>query len=186
MQHTEGTIMNNEFNLERRRALKIFTGVTATGFIANGFVKTTPAIAAPTVIEPAVKELIQNKHFPEAILDCKLISRADVLRAHLLMHNKTQSDIVVNTIESRTISYDNTFLNLAKAYTGAYAKPMTIPANDRVMVRLNMESTLEPVIIDNNVMTMETQFLPFGSRVVDMKLIVRDGVAEVTRYSVMT
>lgn len=159
--------MNSKFNAERRRALKVISGVSASGFIAG-----TPTMAA----------VLRNEHTPGAVLDCKLISRADILRAHLLIHNKTKTDIVVNTIESQTIRYDDSFLNLARAYP----KSMTIPANDRVMVRLDMENTPEPMIIDNNVMAMDTQFLPLGSRVVDMKLIVRDGVAEVARYSVMT
>lgn len=159
--------MNTTFNSERRRALKIISGVTASGFIAS-----TPATAA----------LMESEHAFEAVLDCKLISRADILRAHLLMHNKSKSDVVVNTIESQTIGYDDTYLNLARAY----AKPVTIPANDRVMIRLDMENTLEPMTIDNNVMVMDTQFLPFGSRVVDMKLMVKDGVAEVVRYSALT
>ncbi len=159
--------MNNSFDLERRKALKVITGLSATAYIASA---------------PAMAGLMKNKPVSDAILDCKLISRADVLRAHLLMHNKTKNDIVVNTIESRTIHYDDSFLNLARAY----AKPMTIPANDRVMVRLDMESTLEPLTIDDNVLAMETEFLPFGSRVVDMKLMVKGGVAEVARYSVMT
>ncbi len=159
--------MNDSFDLKRRKALKVITGVTATGFFIG-----TPAMAG----------LMKNNPVFDAILDCKLISRADILRAHLLMHNKTKTDIVVNTIESQTIGYDDTYLNLARAY----ARPVTIPANDRVMIRLDMENTLEPMTIDNNVIVMDTQFLPFGSRVVDMKLMVKGGVAEVARYSALT
>lgn len=159
--------MYDKFNPDRRSALKLLTGVTAAGCIAS-----TPAMAG----------LRNNTHAPDAVLDCKLISRADILRAHLLMHNKSSVDVVVNTIESQTIGYDDTFLNLARAY----AKPITIPANDRVMVRLDMESAMQPMMMDNTVLDMDTEFLPFGSRVVDMKLLVRSGVAEVAKYSALT
>ena len=159
---------DNRFDPKKRRTLKILTGLTTTGMLAG-----VPVIANA--------QFIATSNSGD-IIDCKLISRADLSRAYLLMHNQTNHQIAAARFSMQSVLFDDTTLNMAEAYV----EPIIIPPHDRVMVRLNLEAGLQADQTNNNIinMNLKTQFLPQGTRVVDLKVRMNNGVATIADYPV--
>ena len=160
---------DNSFDPKKRRTLKLITGITSTGVLAA-----MPAIASAQYFSPKSKG---------ELIECKLISRSDLSRAYLLMHNKTDQEIAAARFSAQTIIFDDTTLDMA----ASYVEPVLIPPHDRVMVRLNLEAGLQPnhgvdTVIDMN---SQTQYLQQGTRVVDLKIRVEKGVATIDHHPVL-
>ena len=152
---------NNHFDPARRRTLKAAVGVTLTGMAA-----TSTGFAG---VLPKFNTAEQAGEF----IDCKLICRDDDSRAYLLMHNKTDADIVTRKFIAQTIRYENMTLNMAKAFD----HPVTVKSQDRIMVRLNLEtgrvSYNAKGIIDFGT---DKKYPTVGTRAVDMPVRVYQGV----------
>jgi len=164
--------MNHNFDPKKRQTLKIMTGVTSTALLAS-----LPTIASEIAFNP-------NTHTGDGMLDCQLISRSDISRAHLLMRNKTDREIIAARFDAQLIKFDNTFMNMADAYI----EPVVIPPQDRVMVRLNVEAGLQNSASDISILDMnsETEFLPFGTRVVALSVQTRDGLCTIKTNPILT
>ena len=114
------------------------------------------------------------------IIDCNLISRADLSRAYLLMHNKTDHQIAVARFTEQTIEFDNTALNMAEAYV----EPVIIRKHDHVMVGLNLEAGLQETQTVSNIIDLnaQTQYLHQGTRVVDLQVRMANGTATIESH----
>ena len=95
------------------------------------------------------------------------------------MHNKTDHELAIARFDHQSILFDNTILDMAEAYV----EPVLIPPHDRVMVRLNLESGLQKGLTASNVVDMNsnTQYLPQGTRVVDLPIRLQNGLATISR-----
>ena len=167
-----GTTMDTgNIDSEKRQTLRILAGLTSTALIAS-----TPLSADINTASPALK-------IHGDLLNCRLISRADISRAHLLMHNKTDTYITASRFAPQLIQFDDTLMNLEDAY---YNETVVIPPNDRVMVRLNVEAGLNKKTPYKNVINLnnKTQYLPQGTRVVELAVRVMDGVCTISNASV--
>ena len=165
--------MNRDyFDSGKRRTLKILAGLTSTTLITS-----LPASAGSFAA-------LSTQNAQGEILNCTLISRADISRTHLLMHNTTDAHITVSSFLPQLIEYDNTLMNLESAYR----ETVVIPPNDRVMVRLNTETGLSKKTPYKNVINLNntTKYLPQGTRVVDLPVNVVDGVCTIGNASLLT
>lgn len=161
---------NNSLDLKKRRTLKLITGITTTSLLTG-----IPSLATAQFISP----VSDGK-----VIECKLISRADLSRAYLLMHNKTDHELATARFDHQSILFDNTILDMAEAYV----EPVLIPPHDRVMVRLNLESGLQKGRTASTVINMNsnTQYLPQGTRVVDLPVRLENGLATISRHPITT
>ena len=163
---------SGKFDSEKRRTLKTLAGITSSAVIAG-----IPVSAIGSTALPSYKS-------SGDVLNCTLISRADVSRAHLLMHNKTDIHITASTFMQQLIEFDNTLLDLKSAYT----QTVVIPPNDKVMVRLNVEDGLNKKTPYQNVMNLNDRimYLPQGTRIVEIKVRSIDGVCIIDNIPVPT
>ena len=88
---------------EKRQTLKLLAGLSSA-----------TVLASVSISMPVNAEIITSGD----LLDCKLISRADNSRAHLLMHNRTDNYISTVRFAPQLIQFDSTLMNLeAVSYT---------------------------------------------------------------------
>ncbi len=165
--------MSTNFNAEKRRTLKIITG---TCIVGTGLTSFTNVLADSSKENPVQSDF-------QLTLSARLISRADVSRAHLLIHNSSEHAVQLNAFASQVISYDLTLLNLA----AAFKSPATIPAKDRVMLRLDVAAGIDNVGSISCVLDMNraTSYLPQGTRVVDLTLHVAATTARISAEPVL-
>ena len=119
---------NTDFDAHKRSTLKILSSVAATGLLSS-----IPASA-----------IAYESTAAGEVLDCTLIHRADGLRLHLLMHNKTKNPLTASQFSSQFVRFGSTALNMANAFEAT----VVIPAKDRVMVRLNIDAGLKAIPLD--------------------------------------
>jgi len=122
--------MNNSnlIDLEKRNTLKVFAGISAVGLLASS------QVLADTSINN-----------DGTAIDCTLIYRADGLRLHLLMQNRTNAEVTAKRFNTQPILIGNTLFDLANAYV----EPVVIPAMDRVMIRLNIDTGTQTGLADS-------------------------------------
>lgn len=163
--------IDNSFDLNKRKTLKVLTGITTTGLLAS-----------MPILSKAHAELATYNAGGD-IIDCTLISRSDLSRAYLLIHNRTDSDVVAARFNEELIQFDNTTLNMADAYV----EPVVIPSNDRLMIRLNIEAGIQNEPFFGNIINMNanTEYLSQGTRVVTMKLRIKQGVCSIEPHSLI-
>jgi hypothetical protein len=155
---------NKTFDAAKRRTLKLLAGSTAGLFAA------TPVLAGHTALFDSSAALGDS-------IDCTLISRADLVRAYLLLQNKTDKDIIAARFNEQFIHFDGTTLNMADAYV----EPVVVSANDRVMVRLNLEAGLQPCESGQQCIDLnhKTSYLPQGTRVVELLVRMHQGTGSI-------
>jgi len=155
--------MNNSNIVDsaKRNSLKILATITATGLLGS------------TQVLAGIHSGSDN-----TAIDCTLIYRADGLRLHLLMQNKTNTAVTAARFNTQPILVDNTIFDLADAYV----TPIVIPAMDRVMVRLNIEAGLKKKLSSDKVLPMDTatRLLSQGTRVVNFNATIKHGVGTIT------
>jgi len=146
--------MNNSDNVDpaKRNSLKILATITATGLLGS------------TQVLAGIHSGSDN-----SAIDCTLIYRADGLRLHLLMQNKTNTAVAAARFNTQPILVDNTIFDLADAY-------------DRVMVRLNIEAGLKKKPNNDKALPMDaaTKHLSQGTRVVNFNATIKHGVGTIT------
>ena len=147
---------------EKRQTIKLLAGLSSATLLAS-----------MPVSVPANADIITSGD----LLDCKLISRADISRTHLLMHNRTDNNIFTNRLATQLIEFDDTLMNLEDAFS----ESVVIPPQDRVMIRLNTVAGLNKKTPYENVINMnpKTQYLPQGTRVVELAVRVKDGICTI-------
>ena len=162
----------NNFNPEKRQTLKTLAGLISTTLLAGMPVSADEHTA------------LQEPVTTGDLLDCTLISRADIARSHLLMHNRTDNIITASRFMPQLIQLDNTLMNLEDAYS----ETIVIPPHDRVMVRLNVEAGLSKKTPYKNVINLSavTQYLPQGTRVVEMAVRVKNGLCIIDNSPIQT
>jgi len=161
-----------QFNPERRNALKVAAGFTvATGVLA------TQVAADPLFDDPADRA---DGTAEGVIVDCKLICRDTASRAYILMHNKTDTDIAANRFSDQNIRFDDTTLNLKEAFTS----PIIIRSQDRMMVRLNLDSGAQVPFGDVIDLNAATSYLPLGTRIVDLRVRLHRGKGTIDRRAI--
>ena len=168
-----GNTDNGNIDSRKRQTLRILAGLTSTAIVGSAPVSADINTASPT-------------HKPPGdFLNCTLISRADISRAHLLMHNKTDSYITASRFMPQLIQFDDTLMNLEDAY---YNETIVVPPNDRIMVRLNVEAGLNKKTPYKNVINLndKTQYLPQGTRVIELAVQVVDGVCTISNAPLHT
>jgi len=155
---------NDNFNHTRRHILKSVVGVTATSIVT-----TSPGLAA-------LHSRLLETESTGVVISCQLLYRDDGSRTYLLMHNRTDSDIVVTRFQGQTIRYENIILNLAEAF----AKPVTIESQDRMLVRLNHKPD-RAMVSANDIIEIgtDTSYPTVGTRVVDVPVRIYQGVGAI-------
>jgi len=118
----------SDFDAQKRRTLKILSSVATTGLLSS-----TP-----------VSAIAYESKTTGEVLDCTLIHRADGFRLHLLMHNKTNNPLTASQFNSQFLRFGSATLNMANAFEAT----VVIPAEDRVMVRLNIDAGLKTIPLD--------------------------------------
>lgn len=168
-----GNTDNGNIDSKKRQTLRILAGLTSTAIVVSAPVSADINTASPTHTPPG------------DFLNCTLISRADISRAHLLMHNKTDSYITASRFMPQLIQFDDTLMNLEDAY---YNETIVVPPNDRIMVRLNVEAGLNKKTPYKNVINLndKTQYLPQGTRVIELAVRVVDGVCTISNAPLLT
>lgn len=161
------------FDKSKRRTLQLLAGGTVSG-LAIGL---SPAIAGTHAAAKSF-DTATALGAGNGLIECLLISRADGSRIHMLMHNKTDSAVLATSLESQSVIFGGTALNMADAFT----KSVIIPANDRVMVRMDINAVMRQLTSTKNVIDLnaDTRYLPRGSRQVALTIQLSDGVGTVT------
>jgi len=153
---------NTDFDAHKRRTLKILSSVAATGLLSS-----IPASAIADA-STATRE----------VLDCTLIHRADGVRLHLLMHNKTNNAVTASQFSSQFVRFGSATLNMAEAFEAT----VVIPAKDRVMVRLNIDAGLQSipfdVPLDDKLLSINgtSKYLSQGTYVVNFNAFFYNGI----------
>ncbi|MEM7259752.1 MAG: hypothetical protein AAF404_20450 [Pseudomonadota bacterium] len=144
--------------------------LTLKGIAGAGMMAAVPATAAFAADSP-------NPAITGTVIDCKLICRDDNSRAYLLMQNPTDTEVAVARFSTQSLMFDNTSVPLHDAFI----EPVVVPAQDRVMVRLDSAAIN---VTDHNVgelldVNHLTGRLPQGTRVIESQVSVTRGVGTV-------
>lgn len=163
---------NNQFNPGRRLALQVAASTVASASAVTGVM-----LASSTGFAGVLPSINTTEALGE-IIDCQLICRDDGSQTYLLMHNKSNTDIVANKFIEQTIRFEDRTLNMAEAFT----KPVTIKSQDRKLVRLKPGGNR---VSKSNIIEFRTEadYPTVGTRAVEVPVRIHHGIGIITGTS---